>query len=372
MMPAFGFCASPDWPRGELNLPRALVTEKAFPENEAVMTFTGSNGSVEHEFLYERRIGPRTQFKIAVPLAATQDAVRWTAGFGDVAVALKRAVFHRLRPGTIISAAAEVVLPTGDFDRGLGKGATIVEPFVAWGQILPADSFFQLQSGAELSADRDRAENEAFLRTVIEKTFTEGRFGRSWSPMIEVLGTRELGDNHPMKWDIVPQLQVSLSRRQHILVNAGVRLPVSDTGGATPKEIRRPDDVQIYESVMVDSRGEVTTGLLSGSAYAKDNRLLPEGFDKRTAPPDIAVHGRAATDDDFSGRGDRVRYMVDVSGSRAPFRVEVALRYQPIGFRWAENLKAYDAPEPRRFVGYYESMAAQSSAPLALAAAEIQ
>ena len=27
------FCTDPAWPRGELNLPRALVTEKAFPEN---------------------------------------------------------------------------------------------------------------------------------------------------------------------------------------------------------------------------------------------------------------------------------------------------------------------------------------------------
>jgi hypothetical protein len=32
------FCASDAWPRGELNLPRALVTEKAFPEDEAVLT----------------------------------------------------------------------------------------------------------------------------------------------------------------------------------------------------------------------------------------------------------------------------------------------------------------------------------------------
>jgi mono/diheme cytochrome c family protein len=29
------FCTSKAWPRGELNLPRALVTEKAFPENDS-------------------------------------------------------------------------------------------------------------------------------------------------------------------------------------------------------------------------------------------------------------------------------------------------------------------------------------------------
>jgi hypothetical protein len=47
-------CRSRSWPRGELNLPRALVTEKAFPENEAVLTTTlagGEESSVGNEFL---------------------------------------------------------------------------------------------------------------------------------------------------------------------------------------------------------------------------------------------------------------------------------------------------------------------------------
>src|SRR5712671_54697 len=33
-----GFCTQPQFPRGELNLPRALVTEKAFPEKELVIS----------------------------------------------------------------------------------------------------------------------------------------------------------------------------------------------------------------------------------------------------------------------------------------------------------------------------------------------
>ena len=33
-----GFCKEPSWPPGELNLPRPLVTEKAFPEDEWVLS----------------------------------------------------------------------------------------------------------------------------------------------------------------------------------------------------------------------------------------------------------------------------------------------------------------------------------------------
>jgi hypothetical protein len=126
-------------------------------------------------------------------------------------------------------------------------------------------------------------------------------------------------------------------------------------------EIRRADQVQVYESVMARPDGNPTTGLLQATQFLKDNRLLPRGFDKTTANRDIAVVGQAAEDANFNAAGDRVRYVVPVIGAEGPFRIDVELRYQPIGFRWANNLRAYGAPEPRRFVLYYDAMASGSS-----------
>ena len=108
-------------------------------------------------------------------------------------------------------------------------------------------------------------------------------------------------------------------------------------------------------------RGRDQTGLLSGVRYVKDNRLLPDGFDKRTAGHDIAVHGEAGEDADFNADGDRVRYSIPRAGANGPVTVEVTLWYQPISFRWARNLASYDADEPRRFVSYFDNMADQSS-----------
>jgi hypothetical protein len=125
--------------------------------------------------------------------------------------------------------------------------------------------------------------------------------------------------------------------------------------------------VQIYESILGDATGGVTTGLLTASQYLKDNRLLPRGFDKRTADPEIAVHGGAADDTDFRDGSDRLRYSVPLSGASGPFTVDVELQYQPIGFRWANNLKHYDAAEPRRFTAYYDSLSAASATTLAKA-----
>jgi len=134
-------------------------------------------------------------------------------------------------------------------------------------------------------------------------------------------------------------------------------------------EITRPDQVQVYESVMVGADGAVTTGLLTALRYVKDNRLLPHGFDKRTADKDVAVHGDAEGDADFSGGGDRIRYAVAVGDAQGPFQVNAELWYQPIAYRWAMNLKKYEAMEPRRFVGYYEEMAPGSGVMLAHASA---
>jgi cytochrome c551/c552 len=130
------------------------------------------------------------------------------------------------------------------------------------------------------------------------------------------------------------------------------------------EEIRTAEEVQIYESVMRTMAGAVTTGLLQAVGYVKDNRLLPRGFDKATAVPDIAAHGEAASDVDFTGDGDRVRYVIRAAAD-GPLNVKVELLYQPIGFRWAENLRGYDAREPRRFVSYYDVVASVSSTVLA-------
>jgi hypothetical protein len=136
--------------------------------------------------------------------------------------------------------------------------------------------------------------------------------------------------------------------------------------------ITASDQVQIYEAIMVDASGRPTTGLLQAVRYEKDNRLLPRGFEKRTADKDIAVRGEAAGDADFIGGSDTVHYSVAVDGSKGPFRVQAELCFQPVSFRWASNLRAYDAPEPRRFVTYYDAMAAGSALTLASTSAHLQ
>jgi len=124
--------------------------------------------------------------------------------------------------------------------------------------------------------------------------------------------------------------------------------------------ITSADQVQIYEPVLGDPNDVPTTGLLTATHYLKDNRLLPRGFDKATADKDIGVYGTAMQDSDFAGGSDVVHYAVPVPANGGPFTVSVELLYQPIGYRWAHNLERYDAPEPKRFVNYFNAMSSSS------------
>ena len=134
--------------------------------------------------------------------------------------------------------------------------------------------------------------------------------------------------------------------------------------------ISEPGQVQIYEDILVDPDGAVTTGLLTGVRYIKDNRIPPEGFDKRTADKEVAVLGEALDDPDFAGGRDTVRYSIATGGARGPFRIEAELWYQSIGFRWAENLRRYDSPETRTFTRFFDAMKPASGVVLARARAD--
>lgn len=121
-------------------------------------------------------------------------------------------------------------------------------------------------------------------------------------------------------------------------------------------EISESSQVQIYEAILADPKDRVTTGLLQAVKYIKDNRILPMGFEKASADKDIGVYGKAAQDNDFDGGQDTVVYTVGLANAKGPFKIQVELWYQSIGFRWARNLAEYRAPEPDAFIELYDAM----------------
>ena len=227
-----GFCADKHWPRGELNFPAPLFTEKAFPENETLLkTVLDQGGSSETQLIYEHRIGARNQYEITLPYVNLDTGHQ---GIGDVAVALKHVLAHSLEKGYILSAAAELSLPTGSESAGTGAGHASLETFLAVGKQLPKDFF--LHSRAIYLMPLDGSADEAELHVAIGRAMTSnGPYGRQWNPMVEILGARPLESAATTEWDWVPQLQFSINQRQHLLFNIGVRLPLTSRNSRDPQ-----------------------------------------------------------------------------------------------------------------------------------------
>ena len=178
------FCTDPAWPQGDLNLPRAFFTEKAFPENEAVwtMAMTGRRERSFESALDLRAAARRAESDRAG--GANQRVTRMPRATGAAVSATWRSPssgpsMPSMPRGQISAAGLEVILPTGNESSGLGNGYTVFEPFAMWGQTLPRNSFLQLHAGVELPSDSNAA-REAFVRSAIGTTLAADRgFGRA-------------------------------------------------------------------------------------------------------------------------------------------------------------------------------------------------
>ena len=236
-------CKNSHWPRGELNLPRALVTEKAYPEDEVVIS-TGINaqgmpGNTSH-IIHEQRFGVKNQIEVDVPVSFADQNHVWYGGIGDTTLGLKRVMFSSLKTGSILSLQGSVLLPTGSRARGFGSGTTTFETFAAFDQLFRTNTFIQTQLGADLPRHTDIAPQSLFFNTAIGQSFAADHgLGRLWSPMVEFLASRDFVDKAKTDWDVLPQMQVTISKRQHVRGDLGVRIPVNNTSG-------RPIQIMLY------------------------------------------------------------------------------------------------------------------------------
>jgi cytochrome c553 len=229
------FCRREGWPRGELNLPRAIATEKAYPEDEEVVSTAvnakGAPGMLSH-IIHEQRFGQKNQIEVDVPINFQDESHTWYGGVGDTTFGVKRVLFSSLQSGSILALQGSVLAPTGSRVRGFGSGTTTFETFAAFDQLFRTNTSIQTQLGADLPRHTNIAPQSIFFNTAIGQTISADHgLGRAWTPMFEFLAQRDLVDAAKTNWDVLPQMQVTISHRQHIRGDLGVRVPVSNTGG---------------------------------------------------------------------------------------------------------------------------------------------
>jgi cytochrome c5 len=235
-----GFCKNVHhYPLGELNLPRAIVTEKAFPEDELVLsTALNATGAPNYttDVIHEQTFAGRNQIEVDVPVNYADKNHNWTSGVGDITLGFKREMFSSLRTGSILSLQGGVLLPTGDSNRGFGSGTTTFEPFAAFDQLFKENTFFEFQAGADIPVSTTNTPRSIFWRATAGQSLSpDHRLGRLFSPMVEMLAVRNFRTGASTNWDVLPELQMTVSRRQHIRAAVGVRTPFTNTNGRSPQ-----------------------------------------------------------------------------------------------------------------------------------------
>ncbi len=139
-----------------------------------------------------------------------------------------------------------------------------------------------------------------------------------------------------------------------IIDGHGKAIATEVAGGPTQPHfdsISSPQQVQIYETFMQDTDGQLTFALLRGSQFKKDNRLLPQGWSRDH------VHAQATRpigiDDDsnFAAGIDTVNYELQLPSGR--YKVEARLLFQSLSSRYVAELLKVDTPEVKTFAGLY-------------------
>jgi hypothetical protein len=247
-------CPEPGWPLGELNVPLALATEKAFPESETlVKSAINASGpaGLSSNLIHEQILGKHDQLEVAIPFDwARQEGGSSAGGIGDIAVGVKHVLLSRVHPpadgpfhnstGSILSIQGEVLLPTGSWRHGFGSGEPGFGVFAMYDQLFAAQTFLELQAGVDLPLQARHVSRSAYVRSAFGKTFAQGgELGRLWSPMVELIANRDLTGGATTNYDEITEFQVTLNRRQHVRAALGYLVPINNTAG-------RARQIQLY------------------------------------------------------------------------------------------------------------------------------
>jgi hypothetical protein len=127
--------------------------------------------------------------------------------------------------------------------------------------------------------------------------------------------------------------------------------------------INSEQQVQIYEMVMGDVNGDVTTVLERAYQHLKDNRIPPEGFNSTHFAYDtVQIVGAALNDPDFNkvdgveGSGaDRIYYHIPLNRFYGQINVTAKVHYQTVSNKWLQEMFSYSSDEINTFKSYYEN-----------------
>lgn len=208
----------------------------------------------------------------------------------------------------------------------------------------------QLHSGEEFLAETINRTKEMLTESTIDLSIEEIRREND-SVYVQVFLKNKAGHKFPTGFPSRrAYLEFLVTIDSDTLFHSGKKgssvLVNSDDEHFEPhhKAINKETQVQIYEFVMGDTEGEVTTVLEKAYIPLKDNRIVPEGFSSSHLNYDtVKVVGQAVNDADyFSGMGlESIIYALPKFNVGNAAKVKVSLHYETAPESWLHELFEY-------------------------------
>jgi mono/diheme cytochrome c family protein len=205
------------YPPGELNLMLPVRTQKAFPENEIVWKSRYADQDGEDVWRnvleFEKRFGRRGQ--------GILELVEEEGSLSEVEVGWKHALTWSLEHGYLLSGGMKLAVPTE------GDASEELIPFLAWAQELSSRATLQASARAVLPFD-DVDAGEFELAGIVHYTWSD--WPKRVFPALELTATTPFQDDggDRVKFSVVPQVRIGLTRGGHVALNLGAEIPLSD------------------------------------------------------------------------------------------------------------------------------------------------
>ncbi|MCG8380189.1 MAG: cytochrome c [Proteobacteria bacterium] len=223
-----------DYPSGDMNFILPIRTKKAFPEDEIVWKLrfqddanNSDNDQVRKVLEIEKRIFKKTQLSMEISHKFDDDIDDGDGNIDQIEPGIKHVVYENQSIQFITSVGVLFAIKTEE-----SSSSNEFIPYIATAKRITDSITFQGTARSTLPTD-EFSKGNVELSGVMH--WSPGVWPQSINPGMELVASFPIdrgtgaGNKSFSRLSLIPQAQIGLNKRGHIMLNLGVEVPLNDT-----------------------------------------------------------------------------------------------------------------------------------------------